>query len=71
MDNNLYSKKKDGRTLRKSNKTERFSTNVTPKFKSDLHSAALLTGKNYNEILEDCLSQYISNIKNSMSDSSS
>lgn len=52
----------DGRSLRRTGRTEQFSTKVHPKFKSDLAQVAQLTGKNYNVILEECLELYVSKI---------
>ena len=52
----------DGRSLRRTGRTEQFSTKVHPKFKSDLANVAKATGKNYNVILEECLEIYVANL---------
>lgn len=49
----------DGRTLRKTGRTEQFSTRVHPDFKKRLYKVAKQTGKNYNVILEESLAMYI------------
>lgn len=48
----------DGRTLRKTGRTEQFSTRVHPDFKQELFDVAQTTGKNYNVILEESLELY-------------
>lgn len=48
----------DGRTLRRTGRTEQFATRVRPDFKKSLHSVAQATGKNYNVILEESLELY-------------
>jgi len=48
----------DGRTLRRTGRTEQFSTRVHPDFKKRLFKIAKHTGKNYNVILEECLDLY-------------
>lgn len=48
----------DGRTLRKTGRTEQFSTRVHPDFKQELFAVAQTTGKNYNVILEESLELY-------------
>ena len=49
----------DGRTLRKTGRTEQFSTRVHPDFKKRLYKLAKQTGKNYNVILEESLDLYL------------
>ncbi len=48
----------DGRSLRKTGRTEQFATRVSPDFKKELYSVAQMTGKNYNVILEESLELY-------------
>lgn len=48
----------DGRTLRKTGRTEQFSTRVHPQFKKKIHALAKQTGKNYNVILEESLALF-------------
>lgn len=49
----------DGRTLRRTGRTEQFSTRVHPDFKKQLYKVAKQTGKNYNVILEESLDLYL------------
>ena len=49
----------DGRTLRRTGRTEQFSTRVHPDFKKRLYKIAKQTGKNYNVILEESLDLYL------------
>ena len=53
----------DGRSLRRTGRTKQFSTKVHPSFKNDLAEAALITGKKYNEILEESIRLYLENIE--------
>jgi len=54
----------DGRSLKRTKRSEQFSTCVSPSFKSNLHKVAMLTGKNYNLIIEESLNLYISHMSN-------
>lgn len=53
----------DGRSLKRTGRTATFSTKVDPSFKLDITRAAKLTGKNYNQILEESLKLYLEKIK--------
>ena len=48
----------DGRTLRRTGRTEQFATRVHPQFRDELVEVAQATGKRYNEILEESLALY-------------
>ena len=48
----------DGRTLRRTGRTEQFATRVHPQFRDELVEVARVTGKRYNEILEESLALY-------------
>ena len=52
----------DGRTLRRTGRTEQFSTRVHPDFKKRLYKIAKQTGKNYNVILEESLDLYLERV---------
>jgi predicted DNA-binding protein len=55
----------DGRSLKRTGRTVQFSTKVHPGFRSDLADVAKLTGKNYNQILEEALKLYLENLNDS------
>jgi len=57
--------KTDGRSLRRTGRTEQFSTRVTDEFKKEIHSVAKATGKKYNVILEESLELYKKHIASS------
>ena len=48
----------DGRTLRRTGRTEQFATRVRPEFRNEIAEIAEATNKKYNEILEECLVLY-------------
>lgn len=48
----------DGRTLRRTGRTEQFATRVHPDFRHELAAVARATGKRYNEILEESLTLF-------------
>jgi len=49
----------DGRSLKRTGRIVQFSTKVHPSFKIDIAKAAQITGKNYNQILEESLRLYL------------
>lgn len=53
----------DGRSLKRTGRTVQFSTKVHPEFKINLAKAAIETGQNYNQILEESLKQYLINLE--------
>ena len=53
----------DGRSLRRTGRTEQFSTRVHPDFKKRLYKLAKQTGKNYNVILEESLDLYLTRME--------
>jgi len=53
----------DGRSLRRTGRTVQFSTRVRPEFKDDLAEAVNITGKRYNEIVEESLKLFLENAK--------
>lgn len=55
-------KKVDGRTLRRTGRTEQFSTRVHPDFKKKIYALSDKTGKQYNEILEESLALFENNL---------
>jgi len=53
----------DGRSLRKTERRETFSTKLLPGSKAKLLRISRLTNKNYNQIIEECLDLYLAEIE--------
>ncbi len=52
-------RKKDGRSARRTGRTEQFATVVSPRFKTWMKSRAEITGKTQAALLDDMMAAYI------------